>query len=95
MATSRPSSPARSSFHAERDVPNTVAPATLASWSAAVPTPLPTAWISNRSPRPRPSWVNSASCAVMNTSGTAPASSKLIPSGIGIASRSGTTTYSA
>ena len=49
----------------------TVAPSCFAICAAAVPTPLPTAWISTRSPaasRPR---VTSASYAVKNTSGIA------------------------
>src|SRR5690606_31183581 len=57
---SRPSDVAFSSFHAERDVPTTRAPAAFASWSAAVPTPLPTACTSTASPNPSPRRVNSA-----------------------------------
>ena len=39
--------------------------------TAAVPTPLPTAWINKVSPARRPAWVTAASHAVMNASGTA------------------------
>ena len=59
--------------------------------TAAVPTPLPTAWIRTRSPGRRPACVSSASCAVRKTSGTAAASSKSRFAGIGTAIRSGVT----
>ena len=54
-------------------MPRTVQPIACASWTAAEPTPLPTAWTRTRSPGRTPAWVSSASCAVRKTSGTAAA----------------------
>src|SRR5690606_39679596 len=59
---------ARSNFHADRDVPMTRAPTIRASWSAASPTPLPTAWIRTTSPARSRRSVKSASCAVRKRS---------------------------
>ena len=61
MPWSSPYTSARASFSALRDVPSTVAPRCFAICAAAVPTPLPTAWIRTRSPGPRPPRVTSAS----------------------------------
>ena len=46
------------------------------SWIAAVPTPPAAPWTSSRSPGRSPAWVKSASCAVVNTSGTPPAAAQ-------------------
>ena len=95
MASSRPRARACASLAALREVPATVAPMRFASCTAAVPTPLPTAWISTRSPatsRPR---ATSASHAVRNASGIAAASVYAIPSGTAIVSSACTTTNSA
>jgi hypothetical protein len=95
MATSRPSDVARWSFQGVRCVPNTRAPRVFASWSAAVPTPLPTAWMSSVSPAARRICVVSASCAVMNASGTAAACTSESAAGMLTASSSWVTMYSA
>ena len=49
-------------------------PAARPSWIAAVPTPPAPPWTSRRSPARSPACVNSASWAVVNTSGVPPAS---------------------
>ena len=51
----------------------TRAPATAASWTAAVPTPPAAPEISTVSSSHRSAWVNSASCAVEKASGNPPA----------------------
>ena len=76
-------------------MPNTCeAPIIFAICTPATPTPDPTAWISTRSPACR-LHCRSASWAVMNTSGVAPASCQLSDSGTFRASRCGTLTSSA
>jgi hypothetical protein len=67
----------------------------LASWIAAVPTPLAPAWISTVSPAFR--WPNSnkQSSAVPNATGITEASLGLNPGGIGQALRAGTARSSA
>ena len=50
MPTSRPRVSASFSFEAVREVPKLVQPMARAIWTAAEPTPPPTAWISTRSP---------------------------------------------
>jgi hypothetical protein len=73
----------------------TRAPAIVASWIAAMPTPPAAPWTSTRSPTVSPAWVKSASCAVVNASGTPPAAVQSSSSGTGIAARSCTTASSA
>ena len=51
-------------------------PIARAIWTAAEPTPPPTAWIRTRSPGLSEPWVSRASRAVMKASGTAAAASK-------------------
>ena len=63
-------------------------PIAWAIWTAAVPTPLPAAWTSTRSPGASRPWVSKASWAVINASGTAAASTKSRLAGIGTAIRS-------
>ena len=76
-------------------MPSDRAPMARAICTAAVPTPLPTAWISTRSPAASPAWVTMASQAVMNASGTAAASVKDIASGMRATVRAWTTSCSA
>ena len=66
---------ARASLPALREVPSTVAPRCFAICAAAVPTPLPTACTSTRSPAARRPRVTRASYAVRKASGTAAAAS--------------------
>ena len=70
-------------------------PADWVNCTAAVPTPLPTAWIRTVSPSERFIWRKRASKAVMKTSGIAPASSVPTPAGTRTAVRSWATTNSA
>ena len=78
-----------------RTVAVTRAPAITPSCTAAMPTPPAAPWTSSRSPTVSPAWVNSASWAVVNTSGTPPAAVQSSSSGTGIAVRSCTTASSA
>ncbi len=78
-----------------RTVAVTRAPAIWPSWTAAMPTPPAPPWTSRRSPARRPACVKRASCAVVKTSGTAPAASQSSSSGTGMAVRSWTTASSA
>ena len=66
-----PSLPARASLAAVRAVPSGRADSARAICTAAVPTPLPTAWMSTVSPAPSPACDTIASQAVMNASGMA------------------------
>ena len=77
-----PSALARASLAAVRAVPSDRADSARAICTAAVPTPLPTAWMSTVSPAPSPACVTIASHAVMNASGIAAASVNESPSGI-------------
>ena len=70
-----PAAPGRA-WSAVRAVPVTVQPNALASCTTAVPTPEPTACTSTCSPGCSPARVRIASCAVMNTSGMPPASTR-------------------
>ncbi len=79
---------------ASRTVAVTRAPAIRASWVPAIPTPPAAPWTSTRSPTTSPAWVNSASCAVVNASGTPPAAIQSSSSGTGIAARSCTSASS-
>ncbi len=63
-------------------VASTVAPARLASWMAAMPTPLAPAWTSAVSPAWRRPNSNRQSSAVPNGTGTQAASSVVTPSGM-------------
>ena len=60
-----------------------------------MPTPPAAPWTRTRSPSVSPHWVNSASCAVVKTSGKPPASAQPRPAGTGSATRSCTTASSA
>ncbi len=77
-----------------RTVAVTRAPAIVASCTAAVPTPPAAPCTSTRSPTASPAWVKSASCAVVNASGTPPAAVQSSSSGIGMAARSCTSASS-
>ena len=66
-----------------RTVAVTRAPAARASWIAAVPTPPAPPCTSSRSPGRSSPWVKSASCAVVNTSGSPPAAGQSRPLGHG------------
>ena len=78
-----------------RAVPTTVQPMALPSWSAAVPTPEPTACTSTVSPDWIAAWVTIASWAVTNTSGTPPAVTRSSESGTGAHCTAGTARSSA
>ena len=78
-----------------RTVAVTRAPAIVPSWTAAMPTPPAAPCTSSRSPTISAACVNSASWAVVNTSGTPPAAVQSSSSGTGIAVRSCTTASSA
>ena len=60
-----------------------------------MPTPPAAPWTSSRSPTVRPAWLNSASWAVVKTSGTPPAGVHSISSGTGMAADSWTIASSA
>ena len=70
-------------------------PASLASWIAAVLTPLAAAWMRMLSPIRRSAVSISACHAVIHTVGTTAASSKPTWSGMRCTFATGTTTYSA
>ena len=81
MPSSSPSSPSRSSRSSLDAVASTRAPALLAIWMAAIPTPLAPAWMSAVSPAwSRPN-SNRLSSAVPKGTGTQAASSVVTPSG--------------
>ena len=77
----------RSRASGSRTVPVTRAPAMTPSWTAAMPTPPAAPCTRSRSPTVSPACVNSASWAVVKTSGTPPAASQSSSSGTGMASR--------
>ena len=81
MPWSSPSSPSRSSRESLEAVASTRAPARLASWMAAMPTPLAPAWISAVSPACRRPNSNRQSSAVPKGTGTQAASSVVTPVG--------------
>ena len=95
MPWSRPRSARRSSLASAEAVASTVAPAAAANWTAAMPTPLPPAWIRAVSPAwSRPN-SNRQSEAVPNGMGMADAGSTSSPAGTAQHTASGTARSSA
>ena len=95
MPWSRPNSFRRSSFSSLDAVEITVAPACLASWIAAMPTPPAPAWIRTVCPASRLPAVNRHSWAVPNATGTQAAGAASSPSGIGQVDIAGTARFAA
>jgi len=83
MPWSSPNAFSRSSFSSLEAVEITVAPACLASWIAAMPTPPAPAWIRAVWPSARFPAVKRHSYAVPNATGTDAARAASSPSGIG------------
>ena len=94
MTASAPSCATASRASGLRTVAVTCAPSACASWTAAVPTPPAAPWTSSRSPGRSWAWVMIASCAVVKTSGSPPASGNPTASGTGMSWRSWTTASS-
>ena len=90
-----PSALARSSFWSLLAVANMVAPASLATWTAALPMPEPAAWMRTLWPACSPPRLMSTCQAVPNAIWLAAASSKPTCDGSGFRLAIGTFTYSA
>ena len=95
ITTSAPSRFTNTAFSSEPTVVTTFAPFALASWIAAMPSPLAPAWMKTVSPDRMPPSMQRLRYDVANASGIAAASAIDKPSGTGSTMPAGTATRSA